>query len=90
MKQIPSEAVEAIFENGIVLTGGGAELFGLDILMSKVLGISVTKPQGAMDCVAKGLSRVNAFIPMRAKVSGRNVTDDLSRYYDMSKKNKDE
>ena len=89
VKQIPPEAVEPIFENGIVLTGGGAELFGMDILMSKVLGISVTKPQGAIDCVAKGLSRINAFLPSRARVSGKNVTDELSRYYEQSKKGKD-
>ena len=90
VKQIPSEAVEEIFSNGIVLTGGGADLFGIEILMSKVLGISVTKPQGAIDCVAKGLSRINAFIPARAKAAGKNVTADLARYYAASKKTKDE
>lgn len=89
VKKIPPEAVEDIFKNGIVLTGGGAELFGIDILMSKVLGISVTKAQGAIDCVAKGLSRINAFLPQKAKVSGKNVTADLAKYYESSKKSRD-
>ena len=86
VKQIPTESVEAVFANGIVLTGGGAELYGMDMLMSKVLGISVTKPQGAIDCVAKGLSRINAFLPDRSKVAGKNITDQVSKYYEMSKK----
>ena len=89
VKQIPPDAVEPIFENGIVLTGGGAELYGIEILMSKVLGISVTKPRGAIACVAKGLSRINAFIPPRAKVAGKNVTDELARYYQSGKKSKE-
>lgn len=86
VKQIPVDAVEAIFSNGIVLTGGGAELYGIDVLMSKVLGISVTKPQGAIDCVAKGLSRINAFLPERLKVNKKNITDQVSKYYESSKK----
>ena len=88
VKTIPKEAVEAIFANGIVLTGGGAELFGIEVLMSKVLGISVTKPEGAIDCVAKGLSRINAFVSSRAKVNGKNITDDVAAYYESSKKSK--
>ena len=90
LEQTPPELSSDIYDYGIVLTGGGAELFGIESLMSKVLGISVTKPQGAMDCVAKGLSRINAFIPTRAKVAGKNVTADLSRYYAASKKEKAE
>ena len=86
VKRIPPEAVDEVFKNGIVLSGGGADLFGIETLMSKVLGISVTKANDAMDCVAKGLSRINAFIPAKAKVSGKNVTDDLAKYYELSKK----
>ena len=88
VKSIPPEAVGAVFENGIVLTGGGAELYGMDMLMSKVLGISVTKPQAAMDCVAKGLSRINAFVSSRAKVAGKNITDEVAEHYEISKKNR--
>lgn len=85
VRSIQPEAVKDIFANGIVLTGGGAELFGIDILISKVLGISVTKPQNAMDCVAKGLARINAFVPPKAKIAGKNITYDIAKYYEASK-----
>lgn len=86
VKQIPPAAVESIFANGIVLSGGGAELFGIEVLMGKVLGISVTKAQNPMDCVAKGLSRINAFLPERAKVANKNITSQVSKFYESSKK----
>ncbi len=81
VKKIPYEIVGKIFENGIVLTGGGAELFGIDIMMQKVLGINVTKPQDAIDCVAKGLSRVNNIIPSKGRAGNKNVTSMLFKYY---------
>ena len=85
VKKIPKECVKDIFENGIVLTGGGAELFGLEALMEKVLGISVTKPEGAIDCVAKGLSRINGFLPAKARVNNKNITLSVAKYYEASK-----
>ncbi len=81
VKKIPYELVGEIFENGIVLTGGAAELYGIEIMMEKVLGISVTKPNDAIDCVAKGLSRVNNIIPSRVRAGNKNVTDMLAKYY---------
>ena len=77
-----------MFENGIILTGGGAELYGLDIMMSKVLGITVHKPDGAIDCVAKGLSRINNFMPMRMRSNHKNITHQLTKYYESKKQNK--
>lgn len=86
INKIPAAAVEEILANGIVLTGGGAELFGIEMLMSKVLGITVTKPEGAIDCVAKGLSRVNSFVPLKVKADGKNITSKLAGYYENGKK----
>lgn len=88
VKGIPADAVEDVFENGIVMTGGGADLFGIDKMLEKVLGISVTKPDDAIDCVAKGLSRINGFIPMRTKAQNKNVTAQLADMYEQSKKKK--
>ena len=88
VKRIPYEMVEEIFENGIILTGGGAELYGLDIMMNKVLGIAVTKPEGAIDCVAKGLSRINNFIPSRMRTNNKNITQQLCKYYEAKKEKK--
>ena len=86
VKKIPLDFVEEIFENGIVLTGGGAELFGLDIMMEKVLDIKVRKPRDAMDSVAKGLARINNIMPLRMRSNNKNITQQLSRYYESKKK----
>lgn len=86
IKKIPIDKVNDIFENGIVLTGGGAELLGLDVMISKVLGISVTKPKAPIDCVAKGLSRIHTFLPVKNKSNKKNITGSIAKFYD-SKKN---
>lgn len=81
VKKIPIEYVEQIFENGIILTGGGAEIYGLDTMMSKVFGIAVTKAQNPIDSVAKGLSRINTFMPLRLRANGKNITSQLAKFY---------
>ena len=58
----------------------------LFLLLSKVLGLPVTKPQDAIDCVAKGLSRINGFLPAKLKVNNKNITHQISKYYEGSKK----
>lgn len=86
VKKLPADMCAAIAENGIVLTGGGAELYGMDMLLSKVLGLPVTKPQSPMDCVAKGLARINGFLPAKLKINKKNITNQISEYYEGSKK----
>ena len=85
VKKIPLEYVNNIFENGIILTGGGAELYGLDTMMSRVLGIAVTKPNNAIDSVAKGLSRINTFLPVKKHSSGKNITKQIAKFYESKK-----
>ena len=86
VKKLPADMCAAIAENGIVLTGGGAELYGMDVLLSKVLGLPVTKPKDPMDCVAKGLARINGFLPTKIKINKKNITNQISEYYEGSKK----
>ena len=86
VKRIPIDYVEEIFANGIVLTGGGAELYGLDKMLSKVLGISVTTANNPADCVARGLSLVNTFLPIRMRSNGKNITAQLAKYYKLNNK----
>ena len=88
IKKIPLDNVESTFKNGIVLTGGGAMIYGLDMLMSKVLGIAVTLPTDPMDSVAKGLARINSLIPVRGRASNKNVTSLVSKYYEDKKTSK--
>ena len=85
VQQIPPEYVSSIFENGIILTGGGAELYGLDTMMSRVLDISVVSPGSPINCVAKGLSRINNIVPMDIKANGKNITAVLAKYYENKK-----
>ena len=85
IKRIPVDRVEQIFKNGIILTGGGAEIYGMDKMISRVLGVHVTQPADAIDCVAKGLSRVNAIIPAKMRASSKNVTDQLAKFYESKK-----
>ena len=81
IKKIPIDFVESTFENGIVLTGGGAMIYGLEVMMNKVLGIGVTKPDDAIDSVARGLSEINTLIPVKGKASRKNITDIIVDYY---------
>lgn len=80
IKKIPLDNVEKTFENGIILTGGGALIYGLDTMISKVLGIPVTVPHDAIDSVAKGLSTINSMIPVKGKSVSKNVTSLVSKY----------
>ena len=86
IKKIPLDSVEKTFETGIVLTGGGALIYGLDTMMSKVLGINVAQPADAIDSVAKGLARINAMIPTKARASGKNITSQVSKFYESKTK----
>ncbi|MBQ8415151.1 MAG: rod shape-determining protein [Clostridia bacterium] len=81
IKKIPLDQVEKIFAGGIVLTGGGSMIHGLDLMMSKVLGISVRQPSDPIDSVAKGLSIINSKIPVMGNAGRKNVTDVIATYY---------
>lgn len=81
IKKIPLDKVEPILKKGIVLTGGGAMIHGLDLMMSKVLGVPVKKPIDPIDSVAKGLSTINSKLPVKGKGSGKNVTALIANYY---------
>ncbi len=85
VKHVPKEATADIMETGIVLTGGGAELFGLEVLLERVLGIKVTKPESPIDSVAKGLSVVNKIVSGKNKIDGKNITSQLAKLYQGSK-----
>lgn len=54
LEQSPPELSADISERGIVLTGGGAMLRDLDILISSQTGIPVLVAEDPLTCVAKG------------------------------------
>lgn len=52
--QTPPELAADIVERGIVLTGGGSLLKGLDILIANETGVPVFRAEDPMNCVAIG------------------------------------
>ena len=58
LEKTPPELAADIMERGIMLTGGGALLQGLDILIYHETGISAVASDRALDCVALGAGRI--------------------------------
>ncbi len=86
LKKIPPDALEDVFSTGIILSGGGAELYGLDRLISKVLGVKVVLSESPIDCVAKGLAIINGFLPLKMKDNRKNITEKIASLYKGTKK----
>ncbi len=54
LEKTPPELAADIIEQGIMLTGGGALLNGIDTLINKETGMPVNIAENALDCVAIG------------------------------------
>lgn len=54
LENTPPELAADIIGSGITLTGGGALLQGLDLLIAEETGIPVTVAEDPLDCVANG------------------------------------
>ncbi len=54
LEKTPPELVADVIDNGILLTGGGSLLRGLEDRLSREIGVSIYIPEDSMDCVAKG------------------------------------
>jgi len=54
LEQTPPELAADIFDKGIILTGGGALLYGLDRLMTRELQVPIHIAPDPMSCVVKG------------------------------------
>ncbi len=57
MEKTPPELAADIMEQGIMLTGGGALLNGLDKLIRKETGMPVHIAENPLDCVAIGTGK---------------------------------
>ena len=58
LDQLPPELAGDIVDRGIVFTGGGAMLDGLDTYLRERLGIPVSRPENALFCVAEGTRKI--------------------------------
>ena len=54
LEDTPPELVGDIYDNGLLLTGGGALLGGLPKLIKRTLSINCNIAKDAVNCVAKG------------------------------------
>jgi len=57
LAETPPELCADIMENGITLTGGGAMLHGIDLLLQKQLGLRATVADDPISCVARGTGK---------------------------------
>ena len=58
LESTPPELASDIYDTGIMLSGGGALLAGLDLLISRMTGIRTVVAKSPIDCVAIGIGRV--------------------------------
>lgn len=58
LENTPPELSSDIYDNGIMLAGGGALIAGLDMVISRLTGIRTTVAKAPLDCVAVGIGRV--------------------------------
>ncbi|MXO60813.1 MreB/Mrl family cell shape determining protein [Altererythrobacter salegens] len=61
----PPEIAADIIEGGIVMTGGGALLEGIDTVISEATGLPVTIAEDPLMCVARGAGRALEDVPYR-------------------------
>lgn len=54
LEDTPPELVGDIYDNGLLLTGGGALIGGLPMLIKRTLGVNCNIAKDAVNCVAKG------------------------------------
>lgn len=61
LERTPPELAADIIEKGILMTGGGALLHGLDKLIESETGVNVRIAQNSVECVAEGTGQVLSF-----------------------------
>ena len=71
LEQTPPELAADIVDRGIVMTGGGALLHGLDMLISEETGLAVHVAEDAISCVAKGTGMALDMLHVLQRQGGR-------------------
>jgi rod shape-determining protein MreB len=74
--QTPPELAADIVERGIVMTGGGSLLKGLDKLIAAETGVPVFIAEHPMDCVALGAGKYYDYI--KGLEGSKNIYDSLN------------
>jgi rod shape-determining protein MreB len=58
LEQTPPELLKDVADNGIVLTGGGALLRNLDVLISQEIGVATKVSEDPLSAVVRGAGRI--------------------------------
>jgi rod shape-determining protein MreB len=62
MEAAPPELISDVAQEGIVLTGGGSRIYGLDKLVEQKTGIRAILAENAEEVVARGLGTAGEYI----------------------------
>ena len=65
LERTPPELSADIFERGMVMTGGGSLLYGLDKCIQHATGVNAVIAENAVSCVASGTGQYVAYIAER-------------------------
>lgn len=74
VSHVPTKYVPRVFENGILLSGGTAQLEGLDRMISGVTGVKTVKVSNPVTAVATGTETILNYVGVRAIASVRNLS----------------
>lgn len=58
LEQTPPELLKDVADNGVVLTGGGALLRNLDVLISQEIGVTAKISEDPLSAVVRGVGRI--------------------------------
>ncbi len=75
LERTPPELAADIIDKGITLTGGGALLKGLDVLIESETGIDVHIAEDPLDCVAAG----TGYVLDNMDLLGEVLSDDIKK-----------
>ena len=67
LEETPPELAADIMDRGIVMTGGGALLYGLDELLRQETGIAAALAEDPLSCVAFGTGKALDYLGMTAE-----------------------
>ena len=73
----PPELAGDIYNDGIILTGGSANIYGLDILMEKKLRVPVYVAEDPGTCVVRGAGRALKFLDSMGTGNGYGTLNPL-------------
>lgn len=73
LEKTPPELASDIMELGIMLTGGGALLDGIDRVVKRETGMPVNIAENPLDCVALGTGKALESIDLLKKASGKRI-----------------